>query len=381
MKILVLIYEFPPVGGGGGQVALDICRVLSKRQHRIRVQTAWVKGLPKAETEFGFKVFRSFSFRKRADRCTIPEMAAYLLTNVLPALRHVLKWQPNIIHAHFAVPTGVLALLIRLITGKPYVLTVHLGDVPGALPEQTDAVFSFIKPFTTWIWKKAAVVTVVSDYIKELALRSYDTPIVTIPNGIALDEYRQSDIVPNNPPRLIFVGRFNPQKNLFFLLDVLNRIRDISWRFDVLGDGPQMNPLRNKIVKSGLAERIRLHGWVSDRLVAAFMSKADILLMPSITEGMPVVGVKALCHGLAIVGTDVGGIREVVDHGRNGFLCALNDTAAFESHLRTLLASPGRLGDMKRNSRQKASSYDLEGIVDRYERIFRNVISDNCGGD
>ena len=90
MKILVLNYEFPPVGGGGGKVAEDICRMLAQKGHQVRVQTSHVKGLPKHEQRDGYDVFRSFSFRRHLDHCSVYEMGAYLLTNLFPALKHVL---------------------------------------------------------------------------------------------------------------------------------------------------------------------------------------------------------------------------------------------------------------------------------------------------
>ena len=184
MRILVLNYEFPPVGGGGGRVAEDICRVLVSWDHNIRVQTAHVKGLPKVEERDGYKIYRSPSLRQRADTCTVWEMGAFIIMNLLPSMRHAMTWKPDVLHVHFAVPTGVLGWLINLVTGIPYVLTAHLGDVPGGVPEQTDHIFRLIKPLTVPIWQRAAAVTAVSEYIRKLALQSYDVPIEIIHNGI-----------------------------------------------------------------------------------------------------------------------------------------------------------------------------------------------------
>ena len=78
------------------------------------------------------------SGRRVPDTCTVPEMGLYCATSFLPALRHIRQWKPDVVHAHFAVPTGALAWAVSGLTGVPYVLTAHLGDVPGGVPDQTD---------------------------------------------------------------------------------------------------------------------------------------------------------------------------------------------------------------------------------------------------
>ena len=86
-----------------------------------------------------------------------------------------------------------------------------------------------------------------------------------------------------------------------------------------------------------------LHGWISSDQVAQFMAEADILLMPSLHEGLPMVAIEALQRGLAIVGSQIGGMRDVVEEGRNGFLCELSP-AAFAQKLGVLLACAGHAG-------------------------------------
>ena len=370
MRILVINYEFPPVGGGGGRVAEDICRVLANRGHSVRVQTSHIKGLPKVEKRDGYKIYRSPSLRRRADTCTIWEMGAFLIMNMLPSMLQAVTWRPDVIHVHFAVPTGVLGWFIGLITGIPYVVTVHAGDVPGGTPGLTDHIFWLIKPLTVPIWQRAAAVTAVSEHIQRLALRSYDVPIETIPNGVEVSECKQSPLAPHNPQRLVFAGRFNPEKNLLFLIDVLRRISDLEWEMDMLGDGRLMEAVKARIHKAGLANRIHLHGWVKLEEVATIMSQSDILVLPSLSEGMPVVAARALGHGLAILGSDIGGLADVVQDGVNGFLCAVNEADAFERALRTMLTSDDLLRGMKGESRQLAHKFDLQAIVTRYEEIF-----------
>ena len=379
MKILVLNYEFPPVGGGGGKVSEDICRMLAQKGHQIRVQTSYVKGLPKYEQRDGYQIFRSFTFRKYLDHCSVYEMAAYIVTNFFPALWLTITWKPDVMHVHFAVPTGIIGWLINFITGTPYILTVHAGDVPGGTPDQTDHLFRVIKPFTNPIWKYAAAITAVSNHIRTLALKAYHVPIKTIPNGVELKKCIQSHLYTHNPPRLVFAGRFNPEKNLLFLIDVLARVRNCKWEMDMLGDGRLMEDIKKRINKYNLENRIHLHGWVDSNRVDKLINQSDILLLPSLSEGFPVVGVKALGHGLAILGSKIGGISDLVIDGQNGFLCPVNDFNSFEQALRSMLLSKKKLIHMKMTSREMAEKFDLVKIADKYESIFVEVINNKRG--
>lgn len=373
MRILVINYEFPPVGGGGGRAAEDFCRALAERGHAVRVQTAYFRGLPRVEDRDGYKIYRSRSLRRHAHTCSVWEMAAFIVTNLLPSLRHAWGWKPHVIHVHFAVPTGVLGCFVSLVTGIPYVLGTQLGDVPGGVPEQTDRLFKFVFPFTVPIWKRAAAVTVPSEHIRELALESYPVKIETLPNAIDPTGVKQSPPDPHTPVRLVFAGRFNPQKNLIFLIETLDRVSDLDWEMDMLGDGPLLNDVREKIRETGLADSIRMHGWVSPEKVEEVMSESDILVLPSLSEGLPVVGARAVGTGLAILGSRIGGTSDLVEEGENGFLCPLGDAAAFESALRRMLTSDEILTGMKQRSREIAVRFDLRVITGKLERIFESI--------
>ncbi len=373
MRILVLNYEFPPVGGGGGHFAEDICRHLARRGHDLRVVTSHVAGLPKIEARDGFFIYRHRCLRRYRHTCTIPEMAAFVLMILLPALRQALVFKPQVMHVHFAVPTGLVGWCLHRLTGIPYILSAHLGDIPGGVPEQTDHVFRWLKPFTVPIWQEAAAVTVANDYFRRLALRSYQVPLTILPTGVNLAEVKQSPLAPQKPVRLIFPVRFNPQKNPLFIAELLKQATDLDWRLEVVGDGPLLAVFQDRIRDADLAGRVAYHGWVPPGDLERLLSSSDILLMPSLMEGLPVVGMRALGAGLAILGSNVGGIPEVVQDGVNGYLCSVNDTEAFATRLRQMISEPERLMSMKAASRRLAARFDLEAIAQALEEILCQV--------
>ena len=375
LRILVLNYEYPPLGGGGGSFAAALCGQLAKMGHSIRVVTGYYRGLPRVEIRDGVTIYRPRSWRRHQHTCGVGEMGLFLLTGLFPALRQTLTWRPHLLQAHFAVPTGVLSWVIHRLTGVPYVLSAQLGDVPGGVPDQTDHLFTWLKPFTVPIWQAAAQVTVPSCHIQALAQSSYPgVSLEVVHNGIDLTGQGLSPLAAHQPVRLIFAGRFSPQKNLLCLIKALQQVKDLGWRLELVGDGPEMPLIREQVNLAGLAPRVDFHGWVAPAKVAAIMSQGDILVLPSLAEGLPLVGVQALVAGLAILGSDIGGVAEVVRSGLNGFLCPANDSGGFAGALRVMLTTDGLLPKMKAASRSLAEAFAIPNIAVQFEGIFQRVV-------
>ena len=371
MRILVLIHEFPPIGGGGGRVAEDICGRLVQRGHEVKVLTAHLKGLPKEEKRNGSQIIRFHTLRTQPYRASFVSMALYVLAGLWVGLRLIGSFKPDMIHAHFAVPAGALAWMLSRITRTPYVLTVHLGDVPGGVPEKTDEWFRWIYPLTPNIWKNAREIVAVSEFTRQLALKRYNQKIQVVPNGVDLSALMPGQIVLNDPPRIVFAGRFMEQKNPLQVVQTLNELKELRWQCVMIGDGPLMQDIKCAINDFDLGDRFSFTGWIEPQAVLAWFDKSDILFMPSRAEGLPVVGVQALAKGLAIVASRVGGFVDLVDNDKNGYLEI--DAAQFPRVLSGLLSDSNRLLSFRNASLEKAKAFELEQIVREYESIFLRV--------
>ncbi|MDP1544937.1 MAG: glycosyltransferase family 4 protein [Anaerolineales bacterium] len=375
MRILTVIYEFPPIGGGGGRAAYDICMELAARGHDVTVLTAHMQGLPRDEVKDGLRLVRIPSLRTEAFAASFSAMLAYDLAGLWAGLGLIRKLRPDILHTHFAVPSGALAWMLSILTGVPYILTAHLGDVPDGVPEKTGRWFRWLKPFTKPVWRRARRVVAVSEFTRQLALKHYPVDIQVVPNGVDFDNLAQRKIEINTPPRLVFAGRFVPQKNPLAIIRVLAQLKELSWNCSMLGDGPMFEQVRQEIEAHGMLERFNLAGWVTPQEVLDEFSRSDILFMPSFSEGLPVVGVQALAKGLAIVASRIGGFLDLVDHESNGCLIEVQDEAVFANTLRGLISNPERLLKFRRASLEKARSFDMKKVADRYEFIFQDVLN------
>jgi glycosyltransferase involved in cell wall biosynthesis len=371
LKILVLIHEYPPVGGGGGRVAQDICSGLVARGHEVRVLTSRLKGQSAEEEHNGVLIKRLHSLRRFPFRADMPAMIGYVLASLLAGQWEIWTWRPDVIHIHFAVPAGAPGLVLSKLNRIPYVLTAHLGDVPGGVPEKTGRWFRWIFPFTPPIWKSAARLVAVSEFTAKLARQNYPVEPLVIPNGVDLAALDPGKIRLGNPPQVAFAGRFMPQKNPLLLVRALAGVADLPWQCVMAGDGPLMPEVKAEIEALGLKDRIFLPGWVMPEQVIEHFRLSDILCMPSLSEGLPVVGVQAKALGLALVLSNAGGNPEVVEEGLNGYLLEPDDLEGFQKALRSLLSDPQKLLAYRKSSRVLASRFDLKRIVDGYEQVLK----------
>ena len=369
MKILILNYEYPPIGGGGGRLAAKVGAGLVARGHHVRVLTAGVPHLPLESIEQGMEIRRLRALRKREDTCSVPEMALWVLAAIPAAIAEVRRWKPDVIHAHFAVPTGAVAWVTSKITGIPYVLTAHLGDVPGGVPEQTGDLFRWIQPFTVPIWNGASATTAVSSFVAGLAEKAYGIRPQIILNGMELPATPLLEA--HERKRLLMVGRMSIQKNPLLAIQALGLLKDLSWHCTMIGDGPLLVEVKAEAVRLGILERIDFKGWASAEDVSAAMETSDILLIPSLSEGLPMVAVEALAHGLALVGSRIGGLADVATEA-NARLFELSQGAeGLADALKSLLLNPDALMNARRASLSMSARFDLKHSLDQYGQILR----------
>lgn len=375
MKILTLIHEYPPIGGGGGRVAQDLISGFINAGHSIKVITSRMSDSEDEHHGEHFSILRAGNPRKAAYHVSIWEMLDYDLQAFFYAAKVIKEWKPDVIHAHFAVPAGAVAYLLSLFFKVPYVLTAHLGDVPDAVPDKTSGWFRWIYPFTPAVWKRAAKVIAVSEFTKTLAKKHYNVAIDVIHNGVDLDALpnaaKGSD--PSQPVKLIFAGRLTEQKKPFDMMRALATIKDANWTFSVMGDGPLMLPAQHLAKQLGIMDKITFYGWVTPEQVLSAFAEHDVLLLPSSSEGLSVVGVQALATGLAMILSDAGGNPELVN-GKNGVLLSVGDTKALAEDIRAYTEDRQKLKAAQMASVEFSQKFALDTIVKEYLAALESVL-------
>jgi len=299
-------------------------------------------------------------------------------TPVMPGLAVALLRLPrrSIIHLHVAqafVPETVF--VAHLLRRHRYIAHLHLDVGPSGW---AGFLLRIWKPIVLGpVLRRAAVVVVFTEEQRETIATRYRVDarrITVIPNGVDLTRFNSAERKLHSPPRLIFVGRLSAQKNVLLLLRALD---GVSADFDttLVGDGELEGELRQAASDLGL-QNIKFHGRADGAELVELYRDADIFVMPSEREGMPLALLEALAMGLPVVATNVPGNREVIIDGRNGLLVPSGDPMRLRTALLTATRDESYYKRMSAESRELATQYSSDTIEARFERIYRQIGDD-----
>jgi glycosyltransferase involved in cell wall biosynthesis len=296
-------------------------------------------------------------------------------TPVMPGLAVALLRLPrrSIIHLHVAqafVPEAVLAA--HLLRRHRYVAHLHLDVGPSG---RAGFLLRIWKPAVLGpVLRRAAMVVVFSEEQRETTATRYRLDprrVAVIPNGVDLTRFSGTEQTLHSPPRLLFVGRLSPQKNVPLLLRALDGV-SADFNTTVVGDGELAASLRQAATDLGL-QNVTFHGRADGTELLELYRNADVFVLPSEREGMPLVLLEALAMGLPVVATDVPGNRDVVINGQNGALVPPGDSDRLRQALLSVTSDPGQYGRLSARSRQLAGKYSWEAILAEFERLYSSL--------
>src|SRR5262245_57810681 len=163
--------------------------------------------------------------------------------------------------------------------------------------------------------------------------------VVVLPNA---SPGLRSPSLPNDDGhvRILFLGKLVEQKGVFQLVEALGRLSQLpNWRATLAGDG-DVKKTSEAIAARGLSDRVDVPGWIEPAGVESLVSHADILVLPSLCEGLPMSVIEGMAAGLAVVATPVGAVEDILEHERTGLLVPPGDVAALTNAIRRLIADP-----------------------------------------
>ncbi|GMT48499.1 MAG: 1,2-diacylglycerol 3-glucosyltransferase [bacterium] len=376
MNILIVNYEFPPLGGGAGNATYHIAKEMAHRGHKVLVVTSHFKGLAKEEWLDGFQIKRIPTLRKRKESVTILELLSFALSSLWYVTKIAKNFDPKVSFAFFGLPCGISTLLIKVLYGIPYIVSLRGADVPGFIERQIHFYHFIAKPLIRYIWKKASYVITNSQGLKELALKSSrDIKIEVIANGVDADHYQPCKLCDNGIKKILFVGRLSKQKGIQYLLNSISILKEKninSFHLEIIGDGPDKAKLEEEVTNKQLEKQISLLGWVDKKAIYKKYQEASIFVFPSLSEGMPNVILEAMASGLPILATRIAGNEELVREGKNGYLVEVEDSQALADKLIELLQETDRLIEMGNMSRKIAyEEYSWGHVAEQYIAILK----------
>ena len=320
MRILMLSYEFPPLGGGTGNACFHVLKEFSTETTlKVDLITSGDERGPERSTfSETTEVYRLPIRKKRRDFWTAAELGewalkAYRLTRLLSR-----DARYDLCHCWSGWPAGVIGYLLR--RNQPYLVALRGSDVPGfneRLRLLDPLVFRHIsRP----VWRRAAVITAVSRNLGKLAERtSSERPIRVIENGVDAVQFSPnggSDVF-----TVLFVGRLVPRKGVDHLLQAFAAVlaSHPGARLIIAGEGPERERLETLGERLNLGASVTFRGHVEHTDLPDLYRQASVFVLPALREGMSNALLEAMASGLPTVTTE-GSMDEMVQD--NGIVVA-----------------------------------------------------------
>jgi glycosyltransferase involved in cell wall biosynthesis len=397
LRILVLTSTFPRwAGDREPPFVFELCRRLAVA-HEVLVIAPHCRGAAREE-----RLAANLSVRRFRYAPEILESLAYeggileklrrapwrfilipgfVLGELLAAMRAVQRERPDVVHAHWVVPQGVVALLAAAASrGKPpaVVCTSHGADLfalRGLLARHVKA----------WVARHSAALTVVSTAMTTAALRLGAQPdrVRVMPMGVdARERFAPPPTGTRTTHQLLFVGRLVRKKGVRDLPHILALVRKSmpAVQLTIVGAGPLEAELRAEARALGLDAYIVFAGPVPNAELAAYYARAAVSVVPSVVtpegdqEGLGLVIAEALACECPVVASDLPAIRDLVDDGVTGMLARPGDPADFAERIVELLGDAQRAARLARQGRLRVlERFDWQSVGRRYEELLSAV--------
>lgn len=267
----------------------------------------------------------------------------------------------------FGYAEAVTELLRRI--GKPYVLTLHGGNLPAFGRRWPRRVHRLLAG--------AARVTAPSTYLAE-AMRGYRPDLVVIPNGLYSDRYQHS-VRANPAARLVWLRAFHRIYDPVTAVETAARLvqHRPDLHLDMIGpdkhDG-SLDEVRSALDRLGVADRVSLIGPVTKDEVPGWLARSDVFLNTAVVDNTPVTVLEAMAAGLCIVSTDAGGLRHLLHDEEDALLVGPNDPARMAEAVRRILNEAGLAARLSANARRRAEAADWSVVVPHWVELLESVV-------
>jgi len=376
MKIGITCY---PTYGGSGVVATELGLELAERGHEIHFISY---AQPIRLTELHPNIHYHEVDVSRYPLFDYPPYDLALATRMAEVSE---LYALDLLHVHYAIPHSVSALLARqMLAAKPrgqrlpFVTTLHGTDITLVGLDR-----SYL-PITRFSIEQSDGVTAVSQYLRERTMREFDVKnhIQVIYNFVNCDFYcrdaealqHRSEYAAPEERILVHLSNFRPVKRVTDAIEIFDRVRQkIPSKLLLIGDGPDRSRAEWLAVQKGIHNDVLFLGKQDN--VREKLAIADIMLMPSELESFGLAALEAMACKVVPIATRVGGVPEVIEHGKSGYLADVGDVTSMADYALDLLGDEQRLQEMGKACRAVAQArFCASKIIPQYEEFYRRVL-------
>lgn len=375
MRVLILTYEFPPLGGGAGNAIAELVRGLDGVPNlEVVVVTSSVGEYRVERNEFTFNsTIYYLSIGKHGGNIHYQTNFELLKYNIqcYRFVRKLLATEAfDICHAFMTVPAGFNAWLVR--KQVPYIVSLQGSDVPWYC-ERFKLMYHVLTPVILRIWKDSLGVIANSRGLRDLALESaplQDVDVIT--NGVDRRLFSPGQgATATDDLRIICVGRLIERKGVWELLDAMPTVLEQipNAHLDLAGGGKLQQALSARVAELGLDANVTLHGSVAHDQLPVLLRGAALFALPSHAEGMSNALLEGISCGLPVVVTDTGGTEELVEG--NGLVVPIKDIPALAAAIVAVLSNDEERKAMGEASLRVADNYSWDQMAQSYQELYR----------
>lgn len=332
MKILILNYEYPPLGGGAGVVSQYHAEGLAKIGHKVTVVTTWFEGEKEIENGDNFKIIRLKSKRKYSYKSTPDEWISWI-SKSKKFLKDYLKLnEQDYCFAHFALPGGEVAKFLKKEFHLPYAIISHGQDIPWFFPKQMLKYHIVTYFWIKQICKKADKLILLTEAMKKNAdkfMGKHKKKNIIIPNGCETSNFYPDYKKRSTKLKIIFAGRLVAQKSPFVFLKAIKLLKEkIGSEFlvNIMGDGDLKEQMQQFVTENNLGNEVNFKGWVNKKEMLAEYQSAHVQIMSSAAEAMSIAALESLSTGVYLISTPVSGNTDIIQENTNGELFPFKDS-------------------------------------------------------
>lgn len=378
MKILMLNYEYPPLGGGAGIAMSNMLDEFAGSKELsidlITSSTGPLEVRPIAGNITGH--FLNIGKGGHLHSQSLKDLLRYTFAAIKYARKLVRQNHYDLVHAYFGIPCGYIAMKL----GLPYIVSLRGSDVPFHNPKYRLLDILFFKRMSRKIWRRAACVISNSESLKqEAALTAPRQPVEIVYNGVDTRRFFPAEQKNDNTVRFVFTGRLSAIKGLASLVEgyamFVSKYPEQPAELVLAGDGPMREALEGIVQKHQISQKVCFLGRIENEQVPDILRNGDVFVLTSISEGMPMSILEAMASGLGVICTDIVTLKKLVGDGEGGFIVPKSDAHAIFTAIEKYIQSGKELIDMhgKRN-REKALQMSWRHAAEAYIRYYEKTM-------
>lgn len=374
LNLLMLNYEFPPIGGGAANAHLSILKqYVQNPDLKIDVLTSAPKrGFYKNQFSENITIYRIGVNKKNLHHWRKIEVIEWLV-KARHYYRQLLENNNyNLVHAFFGFPTGWLCY--RSVDELPYIISLRGSDVPGE-HARLKLDYKILAPVFRRIWENADAIVANSRGLKNRALRFFPSvSIEVIPNGVDLNFFRPAENKPRDAKiKLLTVGRLSVTKRVEMLIDAVQILCDLGYNvhLSIAGGGALQNRLKSLVTAAKLDDHIEITGRIEQEKMPQIYRQSDIFVSATLQEGMSNAMLEAMACGLPIVTTPCEGIEELI--GDNGIVVGQTSAQAIAGAVKSIVDNDQLYNKMCTQARARAEQFNWKNVADQYLQMYFNV--------